>query len=425
MTLSPVVANIVRGVAPLVAGALAGPFGPVAAMVVAKTLDAWLGPEERAAASNASPDAVPAVTQAIQRNISDPDFVAAMQRAQDELRRYEIKSKIQFAEIEQKDRDSARVMVKDTGLARPQFIFGMSIVCLALLMLGGIVVGCMMAMAGALTIAPANVSLTVAAFGLLGTVTGAFQGVALQILAFYFGSSKSSADKTAQIGDAMSQLGRDLGDAAKAAPPVLQAPPPAPTPIVVMPPSPTPAPAEPAGPSRFIGLVEKLLDHEGGYVNNPADPGGCTNMGITLATLRDWRHDPGQTCDDVRALTKDQVKSIYFAKYFNALCCGDMPPGVDTELFDFGVNAGVHRAAKMLQGILSKRDPSLKVDGVVGPLTMVAMAKASPRAVIEEFHAAKMDFYRGLGTWESFGKGWTTRAEAVLADALAAASNAA
>jgi lysozyme family protein len=168
--------------------------------------------------------------------------------------------------------------------------------------------------------------------------------------------------------------------------------------------------------SRFIDLVEGVLDREGGYVDHRDDPGGCTNMGITIGTLGDWRGEK-VTCDDVRALTRDEAKEIYHSRYWSAVRANAMPPGVDVMLFDFAVNAGPGRAAKILQTLLRKRDATLKVDGAIGPRTLAAVKKASARALIDEFHAEKMRFYRGLGTWNTFGKGWAARADAVLAEA--------
>ena len=186
------------------------------------------------------------------------------------------------------------------------------------------------------------------------------------------------------------------------------------------PPAPVPAmPASPAGPSRFIGLVDKLLDHEGGYVDHPSDPGGCTNFGITIGTLKAWT-ERDVTCDDVKALTKEAAREIYFANYWNAVKGDELPPGLDYEVFDFAVNAGVGRSAKTLQTILAKRDPTIKADGAIGPMTIAALSKASLRALIEEFHAARMAHYRSLETWPTFGNGWTRRADAVLATALSA-----
>lgn len=432
MKLPSVVADVLRVAAPTLAAALGGPLGPVAAAVASTALNAWLPSTEVRAGSPTTPAEVVGIIQA---HAGDPKLLLDLRQAELDLARYEREMGFRFAELEQKDRSEARAVARDTGLARVQFYAGMSIVALSMLMLFGIVTGCILALNGAITIDPAAAPISVAAFGLLGTVTGVFQAVSAQVLAFYFGSSAGSADKQTQIADTMRDLGSALGDAAKAAPakpapaPV-PAPAPAPPPVVVVPtPAPAPAPApEPVPPpvqaSRFVTLVDKLFEHEGGWADHPSDPGGCTNLGITLNTLRDWRQNPAATCDDVRALTRAEAKEIYRARYWNVLCCDRLPAGVDYEVFDFGVNAGPSRAARFLQTILARREPTLKVDGVIGPLTLAAVSKATPRDIIEEFHAARMEHYRSLSTWPTFGAGWKKRAdevrEAALADAAVA-----
>jgi lysozyme family protein len=431
--LPPAVADVLRVVAPtLLAGlSLTGPIGAAVAGVASLALKAWLPTEKQVDLTvNGAQATQPEVVRVIQENASNASFLRDLKRAELDAQQLEAEMGFKFAELQQKDRSDARVMARDSGIARPQFIAGMSIVTLSMLLLFGVVTGCVLALTGKLEVDPASAQIAIAAFGLIGTVVGAFQGISAQILAFYFGSSASSHEKQTQIGDTMRDLGVALGDAANRGPAAplpapLPAPPPQPPVIVVPggPTSPDPDPAAPVGPTRFIGLVEKLMDHEGGYVDNSHDPGGCTNIGITLTTLREWRHDMGLTCDDVRALTRADARAIYFAKYWNALRCDDLPPGLDYEVFDFGVNAGVSRSAKTLQTLLADRDPSLKVDGVIGPQTIAALAKASPRALVDEFHAARMAFYQSLPTWGTFGNGWTRRAGDVFAEAMAATGN--
>ena len=226
----------------------------------------------------------------------------------------------------------------------------------------------------------------------------------------------------------MRDLGEALSDRVRTQPPPAPLPLPAP-PVVVAPvppvPAPVPVPVKPppavGSPSRFVTVIDDLFESEGGYVDNPKDPGGCTSMGITIGTLKDWRGEP-VTCDDVRALSRDEASKIYFAKYWNALSCSSLPPGLDYIVFDFGVNAGVSRSAKTLQTILARSDPEVRVDGVIGPLTLAAVAKSSPQALIEAFHTERMRFYQNLSTWDTFGKGWARRSNKVLAAARADAS---
>ena len=83
-----------------------------------------------------------------------------------------------------------------------------------------------------------------------------------------------------------------------------------------------------------------IFKAEGGYSDNPEDPGGPTNFGITLATLRAYEGDPNLTADDVKNLTPAVAKEIYRTAYWNRMQCGALPVGLDLEVFDFGVNSG-------------------------------------------------------------------------------------
>ncbi len=158
------------------------------------------------------------------------------------------------------------------------------------------------------------------------------------------------------------------------------------------------------------------LREEGGFVNDPRDPGGATNMGVTLATLRVWRDDPHLGVTDVRALTRDMVTSIYGADYWNKLRCDALPSGLDLMVFDFAVTSGTLRSAKMLQGVLGLVGSA--VDGSIGPDTLhraqtCTCADVVPR--LGDLHAA---YYRGLSTFHVFGAGWLARTARRKATAL-------
>jgi lysozyme family protein len=152
---------------------------------------------------------------------------------------------------------------------------------------------------------------------------------------------------------------------------------------------------------------------EGGYTNNPADPGGPTNFGITLADLKAWRNDPNLTAVDVQNMTKAEAQEIYRSKYWNPIQGNDLPNGIDLITFDFGVNAGVRTSVKLLQTCLG-----VTADGSIGPITVAASKAADPRGVIQSFTTRKMDYYRSLPTWPTFGAGWTNRANTVEDSAL-------
>jgi lysozyme family protein len=154
--------------------------------------------------------------------------------------------------------------------------------------------------------------------------------------------------------------------------------------------------------------VELILDHEGGYVNHPRDPGGCTNYGITIGTYRRLI-DPNGTCYDLRAMGKGIARSIYQRSYWNAVKADSLPPGIDLIVFDHGVNAGPRRAARLLQAALG-----VSQDGIVGPLTLAAAWEQAgsmfdAQALVRELTERRLDYYRSLRGWRDFGRGWARR----------------
>jgi len=160
---------------------------------------------------------------------------------------------------------------------------------------------------------------------------------------------------------------------------------------------------------RAFGLI---LGHEGGFVNDPQDPGGATNWGITIGTLSSWRGRPA-TVQDVRELTVAEAQAIYRRGYWDACRCGEMPWPVALPVFDAAVNQGPQRARVVLQMALRVR-----ADGVIGPATMAALAKADPVSVAEEIQAQRVMAYAALPGWGRFGLGWTRRAVRVMAQAV-------
>ncbi len=149
--------------------------------------------------------------------------------------------------------------------------------------------------------------------------------------------------------------------------------------------------------------IELIRQHEGGYVNHPRDPGGCTNMGITLATYRQHLNRQGN-CGDLSRLTWNQAAAIYRRHYWDAVRGDDLPAGLDLSVFDMAVNAGVGRAARLLQGLLGVRE-----DGQIGPVTLAAVASQDPDALIHDYAQTRLRYYRALPGWKDFGKGWTDR----------------
>jgi lysozyme family protein len=146
-----------------------------------------------------------------------------------------------------------------------------------------------------------------------------------------------------------------------------------------------------------------MLKSEGGYVNNPADPGGMTNLGVTKATWENW---VGRESDEaeMRGLTPEKVEPLYKKKYWDAVRGDELPPGSSYLCFDFAVNAGAGRSIKTLQSAVG-----VTPDGGFGPMTMAAVQAVDPVDLIERFSQAKEDFYRSLTTFATFGKGWLNR----------------
>ena len=167
-----------------------------------------------------------------------------------------------------------------------------------------------------------------------------------------------------------------------------------------------PAPAKAAdqqGSSRFDACMPFIFKAEGGYSDNPADPGGPTNFGITLATLRAYEGDPNLTADDVKKLTSAVAKEIYRTAYWHRMQCGALPPGLDLEVFDFGVNSGPAESVKTLQRIVG-----VTQDGSIGPITLAAVGQFNVGDLIARFAQARLAFYQSLNMPE-FEQGWATR----------------
>ena len=159
--------------------------------------------------------------------------------------------------------------------------------------------------------------------------------------------------------------------------------------------------------SNWPTSLTLMLKSEGGFVNHPSDPGGMTNLGVTKKA---WEAYVGRQADEaeMRALTPEIVAPFYKTKYWDACKCDQLPLGLDYAVFDFAVNAGVSRASKTMQTALGTA-----ADGIVGPATIGVAVNADPDHFLEKFSAAKEQFYRGLSTFDHFGKGWLRRVSEV------------
>jgi len=163
---------------------------------------------------------------------------------------------------------------------------------------------------------------------------------------------------------------------------------------------------------RFEACLPVILASEGGFVDDPTDPGGATNLGITRATLCGWLGRSASIAD-VEALSPATVAPIYRARYWNPVHAGDCPPGVDLMVFDEAVNQGVGRALASLQSALG-----VAADGAFGPATQAALTAADPAQLIRAIAAGRESHYRALPTFPRFGRGWLARLDRTTALAL-------
>ena len=146
-----------------------------------------------------------------------------------------------------------------------------------------------------------------------------------------------------------------------------------------------------------------VLQHEGGYVNDPRDPGGRTNLGVTQRAWEAWLVRT-VTESDMRALTPEKVKPFYKAMYWDKIKGDQLPSGVDYVAYDLAVNSGTGRAAKYLQQIAG-----VTADGVIGPKSLEAIKACDPAQTVQALCDMRLDFLKRLPTFETFGKGWSRR----------------
>lgn len=163
---------------------------------------------------------------------------------------------------------------------------------------------------------------------------------------------------------------------------------------------------------NFARALSLVLKSEGGWSDNPADPGGATMKGVTLANFRRYVKADA-TKADLRAITNDQVATVYRRFYWDAVAGAELPGGVDYAVFDFAVNSGPGRAAKNLQAAVGAVQ-----DGRIGPATLSAVGARPSGAVIDDLCDARLAFLRRLPTWPVFGKGWSDRVRSVRSQAL-------
>ena len=156
----------------------------------------------------------------------------------------------------------------------------------------------------------------------------------------------------------------------------------------------------------FREAIEVILKHEGGYVNDPVDPGGETNMGISKRAYPDL---------DIKGLTKQSVREIYYKDYWLKGKCPQVPDELRLIFFDMVVNMGKRRAVKILQKSVSAKGIKTTVDGGIGPQTISNTLKSGLEP--ERLRSYRVKYYADLvnrkPSLEKYWFGWYRRATQV------------
>ena len=179
------------------------------------------------------------------------------------------------------------------------------------------------------------------------------------------------------------------------------------------------------------GIADEIIEREGGFVNDPDDPGGATNFGVTIHTMRrlgvDVDGDGAVTEHDVRQLTRDDARDLLIEHYFRRPRIDELPEVLHTTVFDMQVNAGSH-AVRILQRLLNEMGADVTVDGIIGPQTIAAARKAflkAPDHIRDAYGIARRNYYyrladrrpaaRKYARRRNGGKGgWIARAETFI-----------
>lgn len=146
---------------------------------------------------------------------------------------------------------------------------------------------------------------------------------------------------------------------------------------------------------RFPEFINRILSHEGGYVNDPRDPGGETQWGISK------RSYPSV---NIKTLSRDGAIAIYKRDFWDASKAASLPPAVGFQLLDGAVNSGIGQATRWLQRAAKVAD-----DGRLGPVSLAAIRATDPNDLLLRFLAERLEFMAGLKAWATFSKGWARR----------------
>lgn len=146
---------------------------------------------------------------------------------------------------------------------------------------------------------------------------------------------------------------------------------------------------------NFLTAIERVLGHEGGYVNDPSDPGGETKWGISKRSYPNV---------DIKNLTRGEAIAIYNIDFWIKARCASLPDSVAYQVLDFAVNSGITPAIMALQ-----RACGAAPDGHVGPVTMSRLSAMSDHDLLVLLLAERLEFMTNLKNWPNAGRGWARR----------------
>lgn len=150
---------------------------------------------------------------------------------------------------------------------------------------------------------------------------------------------------------------------------------------------------------KFDNAFDILIGHEGGYSNNPRDPGGETMWGITFRVARAHGY-----YGPMRDLPLTEAKRIAKAEYWDAVRADELPEAVRFDTFDAAYNSGPRQSIRFLQRAVGVPD-----DGIIGPQTLAAVRAADPQLIDKRFNGHRLRFMADLKVWPDFARGWARR----------------
>ena len=158
---------------------------------------------------------------------------------------------------------------------------------------------------------------------------------------------------------------------------------------------------------NFDIIFERVIGHEAGFTDNPRDPGNWTGGNEGEGELKGTKWGIAANTYpqlDIKNLSKDQARSIYYEDWFVALKLYRFTSAMQYQMFDAAFNHGMRNASKIFQRAVGSKD-----DGIIGPKTLQASTEMDESDILLKFNAERVRFYTSLSTFKTFGKGWMNR----------------